>query len=256
MSSDTLPDAMSEDAFLGGRVRLRQPVSGNRAGLDALLLAAAVPARDGERLTDFGAGSGIAGLAVAARCGSLDLLAVDSDPAMVELAASNFALNGANGRAIRADLTASGAEREAAGLAPDAADHVIANPPFLDPAAARLPPEASRAGAFGADPGDLDIWLRAAVGHVRPGGTVTVIHRADALDRLLAAMTGRLGDVAILPVLPRADSPAIRVIAQGVKGSRAPLRLLPPLVLHVDGGNGYTARARAILEDGRALDLR
>ena len=81
MSSDTLPDAMSEDAFLGGRVRLRQPVSGNRAGLDALLLAAAVPARADERLTDFGAGSGIAGLAVAARCGPLDLLAVDSDPA-------------------------------------------------------------------------------------------------------------------------------------------------------------------------------
>src|SRR4051812_20092052 len=70
---------VTEDGFLGGRLRLRQPKSGHRAGHDAILLAAATAARAGDRVVDFGAGVGAAGLAVARRLPDIDLVLVEID---------------------------------------------------------------------------------------------------------------------------------------------------------------------------------
>jgi tRNA1(Val) A37 N6-methylase TrmN6 len=65
---------LTEDAFLGGQLRVRQLKSGHRAGHDAVLLAAATPARPGDRVADLGAGVGVAGLAVARRVAGIDLV--------------------------------------------------------------------------------------------------------------------------------------------------------------------------------------
>ena len=89
----------TEDAFLGGRLRLRQPKSGHRAGHDAMLLAAATPARAGDRVVDFGAGVGAAGLAVARRVTGIALVLVEIDPALAGLARVN-----ADANAIAADV--------------------------------------------------------------------------------------------------------------------------------------------------------
>src|SRR4030095_1814186 len=70
---------LTEDAFLGGQLRLKQLKSGHRAGHDAVLLAAATPARPGDRVADLGAGAGVAGLAVASRVAGIDLVLVEID---------------------------------------------------------------------------------------------------------------------------------------------------------------------------------
>src|SRR5438552_10255159 len=89
----TDPREFTEDAFLGGRLRLRQPRTGHRAGHDAVLLAAATAARVGQRVADFGAGVGAAGLALASRVSGLDLVLVEIDPRLAALARDNAALN-------------------------------------------------------------------------------------------------------------------------------------------------------------------
>lgn len=232
------------DAFLGGLLTLRQPEKGHRAGTDAVLLAACVPLAP-VRAVDVGSGVGAAGLAALARGAGLDMTCVEIDPALVALCDRNISENGlaARARALAVDAL-DAASRRAAGLADGAFDLVLTNPPFLDPAHVRRSPDAARARAHVAD-GGLELWMKAALALLRPGGVFLMIHRADALAEILNAAKGRIGNLRLLPVHAKAGEPAVRLLLYGKKGSRAPLALLPPLVLHEAGG-GFTPQAEAI----------
>ncbi len=231
-------EATSLDAILGGRLRLRQTRDGHRVGLDAILLAAAAGAAVA-RLTDVGAGVGAVGLALLQRWPAATGELVELDAELAALAAENAALNGLAGRAriVVADAL-DPKSRRAAGLADEAADLVVANPPYLAAAAARASPDPRRARAHVA--GEIAAaraeWVVACLALLKPGGRFVMIQRADALPALLPAFAGRLGDLALRPVHPRADAPAIRLLIFGTKGSKAPLRLLPGLTLHEPDG--------------------
>ena len=234
------------DAILGGRLRLRQPARGHRAGTDAVLLAAAVGLAEGV-LCDAGAGVGSVGLAAALTRPALRVTLIERDPLAATLARANAALNGLEDRArvIEADLTKASARR-AAGLEDGFADCLATNPPWLAPTRARVSPDARRAAAHAHEEGGggLEAWMRAAAALTRPGGRLALIHRADHLAEVLRACEGRFGALSVLAVHPRAGEPAHRIIIRGVKGSRAPLRLLPPLILHE--GDGFTPLAEAL----------
>jgi tRNA1(Val) A37 N6-methylase TrmN6 len=227
---------LTEDAFLGGRLRLRQPKSGHRAGHDAMLLAAATAARAGDRVVDFGAGVGAAGLALAARVSGIELVLVEIDEVLAELARGNAALNRIEAKIVAMDL-ASGAEAFAgAGLAPDSADVVLMNPPFNDAKRHRSSPDKSREIAHVADAATLEIWLHAARRILKSGGALTLIWRADGLGEVLAALDRGFGSLAILPVHGNAATTAIRVLVRAVKGGRAPTALYPSLLLNDESG--------------------
>ena len=234
------------DAFLGGLLRLHQPPRGaHRAGTDAVLLARLVEPTTGERVCDVGASAGAVGLARAALTPGLRVTLVERDPELAALARRNAAENALDARVIEADVLASAAERRAAGLAPDAFDLVLTNPPFLDAGRHRSSSDPGRAAAHTLAAGGLDGWLRTCAAILRPGGRIGLIHRADALGACLAALAGRFGGLAIRPVHPRAAEPAIRLLITGRKGSRAALTLHPPLVLHGADG-GFTPEAAAL----------
>jgi len=244
----------SEDAVLGGRLVLRQPLKGHRVGHDAILLAAACSARPGDRLVDLGAGVGAAALAVALRIEDLVVTMVEIDPALVILARENAASNGLaeRARAVQLDVGAMSAAFVDAELAPGGADHVLMNPPFN--AAQNPSPDRGRRLAHAAADDTLGVWLGAAVRLLRPGGTVTLIWRADGLSELLAALAADFGAVTILPVHPKPAVAAIRVLIRAVKASRGPLSLLPGLIL-ADATGRPTAQAETVLREGAALLL-
>lgn len=234
------------DRLLGGRLSLFQPPAGHRAGTDAVLLAAASALAAGDSFVDVGAGVGTAGLAVALRCPGASGLLLEADGAAAELARRNAALNGVGDRVavVEADLFARALHRPTA-LRPEAASLVLTNPPFFDAGAVRPSPNPARAAAHVAGPRGHGDWLAAAAALLAPKGRLVMIHRPDALPALLAACEGRLGGVAIRPVLPRDGADAVRILLAGVKGSRAPLRFAAPLVLHGPDG-AFTAEAEAI----------
>lgn len=237
----------SEDAVLGGRLVLRQPRRGHRFGHDAILLAAAVAARAGERAVEFGAGVGAAGLALARRVDGLDVTLAEIDPALAALAAENTERNGltARVRAVCVDVTA-----PAAALAP--ADHVLMNPPFNT--AQNPSPDPQRRAAHVASDRTLARWLDAAARLLRTGGAVTLIWRADGLADVLAALSARFGAVVVLPIHGKAGGPAIRVLVRAVKDRSAPLTLLSGFAL-ADGDGKPTVAAETVLRDGAALPL-
>ena len=245
---------ITEDAFLGGRLRLRQPRKGHRAGHDAMLLAAAADAQAGERVVEFGAGVGAAAFALAMRVKGIALTLVEIDEMLVALARENAALNGLECRAIVLDVGARAEAFTAAGLAPDSADRVLMNPPFNDAARHQPSPDRSRRAAHEADASTLAIWVHAARRLLKPGGTLTLIGRADGVGDLLAALGRGFGRIAILPVYPSSGAAAIRVLVRAEKGSAAPLALLPGLVLNAETGEP-AARAEAVLRGEEALRL-
>jgi tRNA1(Val) A37 N6-methylase TrmN6 len=246
---------LTTDDALNGRLRLIQPRHGHRFGHDAILLAAATPARPAQRVVEFGAGIGAAGLALIARVPAICLTLIDIDAELVKLAHANAQLNkvGHRVRTATLDVTASARDFSDAGIEPASFDHAMMNPPFNDPARQRRSPQAERARAHSAAATTLTAWCKSARRLLKARGIVTLIWRADGLADVLAALSG-FGGITVLPVYPRADAPAIRVLVRGRMGSRAPLRLLPGLALN-DAHGRPTAAAEAVLRDAAALPL-
>lgn len=236
-----------ENALLGGRVRLRQPAKGYRAGMDAALLAAAAGAEAGDRVIEAGCGAGAVLMQMAARAPGATVTGVERDPAMAALARENAALNGADATVLDGDVAAG---FRALGLEPF--DRAVSNPPFFDDPGSLRTPSPGKHGAWMADDG-LAAWTRFLLKAVREGGRIVVIHRADRLGDLLALLGETAGSFSVRPIHPYTDEPAKRVLVQAIKTGRAPLRLLPPLVLHDRSGGKHTPEAEAILRGEAAL---
>jgi len=234
--------AVTDDSILGGRASLRQPAKGYRAGLDAALLAAACDTGSNGRVIEPGCGVGAVMLAAAVRRPGVRFLGLERDPKAAALAVHNVA---ANGLADRVEVVVGEIGRR--GPAPGAPfDAALCNPPFFDDPGQLWGPHPAKAGAWMADDG-LAAWVRFLTRSVREGGTVTLIHRADRLADLLALLAPKAGGVQVRPIHPFPEAPAGRVLVRAVKTGKAPLRLLPALVLHERGGAKHTPEAEAIL---------
>jgi tRNA1(Val) A37 N6-methylase TrmN6 len=244
----------TEDAFLGGQLRLRQPKSGHRAGHDAMLLAAATPARSGDRVVDFGAGVGAAGFALARRVAGVELVLVEIDEALAGFARANASANAIAAYVIVLDVTSTADAFAAFGLSPDSADVVLMNPPFNDPARHRASPDKGREVAHVATATTLESWIHAGRRILKSGGVLSLIWRADGLAEVLATLNRGFGSLKILPVHGDAASPAIRVLIRAIKGGKAPMQLHAALMLNDESGRP-NEQVREILAGNGVLSL-
>ncbi len=245
----------SEDAVLGGRLRLRQPLSGHRVGHDAILLAAATGACAGEHAVDLGAGVGAAGLALAARVAGLKVTLAELDPALSTLAAGNARLNRLDDRVDVLTLDVEDTQALAAsGLKAGGIDRVMMNPPFHDATRQNLSPDPRRRLAHAAAPGLLPRWMASAAWLLKPQGVLTLIWRAGGLADVQSALAGEFGSIAVLPVYPRPDAPAIRVLVRAVKSASGAMVTFPGLVLNDRLGKS-SAAAEAVLRGAGTLAI-
>jgi tRNA1(Val) A37 N6-methylase TrmN6 len=245
-----MPSETTDDAVLGGRLRLLQPKRGHRVGHDAILLSAVTAAKGGEHIVEFGAGIGAAGLALAQREAGVTVTLIEIDPELARLAAENAARNGLSGR-VRV-ITADVNELDVQTLS--RADRVLMNPPFNDPRRHNVSPDAKRRAAHIADPTLLRRWIAKTAALLRDGGVLTLIWRADDLESVLEALQPAFGNVSMLSVYPREDAVRIRVLVRAVKGAHWSRNDCAGLVLN-DGAGKPTQAAEAILRKGALLDL-
>lgn len=241
------PIKIEQAPWLGGRVQLRQPVRGYRAALDAALLAAFTPAACDQSVLEIGTGAGAVLTAIGHRCPGRTLFGLERDAQMADLARQNLALNGLSGTIVTADIAdgfrSTGLER---------ADWVIANPPYFDDPADLRAPDAAKRGAWMADDG-LEGWITFMLAAARDRGGLALVHRADRLADILQLLGTKAGSFVILPVQPFADAPAKRVLVRARRSGKAPLRLLPALILHDRQTGHHTPEAEAILRGEQDL---
>jgi len=236
---------------LDKKVRLLQPAKGFRTSLDSVMLAAACQAGPGDRVLDMGCGVGGAAFCLLYRVKGCFITGIDNQQEYIDLANKNIPLNNETERCefgcrdIRT-FTVSGPKQRF--------DHVICNPPYLDSGQHTRSPDAGRAAALGHDDADMSVkdWIDAGFNLLKPGGSLTLIHRADALDRILQALGRRFGAVEVIPLWPHAGEAAKRIIVRARKDRKTPAVVHPGLVLH-DAKGKYTAKADRILRGAKAI---
>lgn len=248
----TVLDDLTDDALLGGRLRFQQPARGYRVAIDPVLLAAAVPASSGARVLDVGAGTGAASLCLAARAPECQIVGLELQRELCRIASHNVTQNGLE---PQVQMVAGDLGRPPPRLTGASFDHVMTNPPHLAARAATAAPNRERALAHVEGNIDLANWFAGCVRMLKPGGMLTLIHRAERSAEILAALSGKVGDLILFPLWTGAESrPAKRLIIQARKGTQGPLRLMRGLILHERDGE-YTRAAEAILRHGKGLDL-
>lgn len=233
---------------LDKKVRLIQPEKGFRTSLDSVFLAAGCPASPGDRVLDMGSGVGGAAFCLLWRVAGVHVTGVEIQQSHAEMARANIILNGCEGRA---DFVASDI---AAYRSVTPFDHVICNPPYLEAGTYTPSPSEERALALGHDGRETTLkdWIDAGFNNLKSGGSLTIIHRADMSDKIIAGLGKRFGAVEIIPLYPRIGQEAKRVIVRALKDRKTPARLHAGLILHEEDGS-YTSAADAILRDGAAI---
>ena len=245
----TTSHSQTKDYLLGGRVEIAQPDEGYRVSIDAVFLAAAVAPKAGARVLDVGCGDGGATLCLAWRASETRIDGLDLRPDAIDRFSDSVERNGWSDRVH-------GFVHDIAEGPPDrfdtACDWVISNPPYLP---AERMDHRDRGGAL--NPGTtetmpLSQWIAFMAGCLKDGGNFAVVHRADRITDLLAALSLHAGDIKVFPLWPRTGVSAKRVIVTARKGARGPAEILGGLVLHDDDG-GFTRAAQEVLNEGQAL---
>ena len=263
----------TDDAFLDGAVQILQPKSGYRAGLDAVLLAAFAQAlcrSAGSTATEFeagkdeppikvldvGSGVGTVGLCLASQVRKLSVVLLERDPALANLARENIKRNNfsKSARAVVGEVGCSNDELSAMNLVPNSQDIVAANPPYYPAGSGTPSVSETKARSHMLHKSQLDDWCRFMARMAKPGGWLVMVHKAEALREVLANFAVRAGNLKVLPIHPRKNEPANRIITAGKNGSRGALTLLPGFILHMCD-NDFTPEAEAILRRGQALEI-
>jgi tRNA1(Val) A37 N6-methylase TrmN6 len=252
-----VPASLTDDAFLGGKLNILQPEKGYRAGIDAVFLGAAIPVKEGETVFEPGIGVGVASLCMLTRCPNIHVTGMEVTARYAMMCEENAKRNGfgAQIRVIHADLKEALRKDVASMPQHGSFAHAFANPPFYDEGTVTPSPTLVKASAHAFSAKELALWIKVMYTMVSLRGTVTLVHRADKLSEILSLMDEKFGDIRVAPLYARAGTAASRVIVQGIRGSKAPMQLLPGLVLHGEG-HGFTPDAEAVLREGAAWRLR
>jgi tRNA1(Val) A37 N6-methylase TrmN6 len=255
--ANATPHSLTEDAFLGGKLRVLQPEKGYRAGIDAVFLGASIPVQSGDAVFEAGIGTGVAALCILARQPAVHVTGIEITARYAMMCEENSKRNGfgQNVRVIHADIKEALRKDLASMPQHGSFAHAFANPPYYEDGKATPSPTLLKAQAHSFGPEDLELWIRVMTAMVSLRGTVTMINRPETLGRILNAMDDKLGDIRVAPLYAREGTAASRIVVQGVRGSKAPMQILPGLVLH-GAGNDFTADADAVLREGMAWRLR
>jgi tRNA1(Val) A37 N6-methylase TrmN6 len=236
--------AETRDKILGGTLTVVQPRAGYRFAVDAILLGRFARPRSRDRVLELGAGCGVVSIMLAALHHPREVVALELQPDLAEMAARNARLNDLGMvRTICADLRTQRIE----GLEPATFDLVVANPPYRAVRSGRESPNHSRRVARGERGATLAEFVAVAARYASHGAKATFVFTAGRSAELIATLSARaLEPKRIRFVHPRIGMPASTILVEARKGGGVEVEVEPPLALYSRAGV-YTDEARELL---------
>jgi tRNA1(Val) A37 N6-methylase TrmN6 len=234
------------DSILGGALTLVQPRNGYRFSIDSILLGRFVHARPRDRVLELGAGCGVISVMIAALWRPREIVAIEIQPDLADMATRNATLNGLDAlRVINVDLRA----RRIDGLAPASCDLVVANPPYRALRSGRASPNPERRIARDESAATMADFVAAAKRFAANGAKVAFVFDASRSAELLRCMAAHtLEPKRIRFVHPRADAPATTILVEARKGGGIEATIEPPLMLY-DRPGTYSDEARELMQN-------
>ena len=246
---------LTQDNFLGGKIKVWQPLLGYRASIDSVFLAAALHPKRNDSILELGCGVGTVFCCLLSRLPVKTFVGVEVQYAYAELARKNALQNNFLVEIIESDIS-----KLPAALSQRLFDHVVFNPPFFKREASLELTEVSKNIALRESRVTLSEWIDIALRRCTDGGKITFIHEAGRLADIMSCLRGRAGEIRILPIMSKPKIKAKRILVVAKKGSKGAVSLLPPIIVHslIDKSSnqwGYTDLAVDILKNGRSLNL-
>ncbi len=241
---------MDKIHLLDQKVSLYQPAEGFKTTQDAVLLAAACPAKKQERILDLGCGVGGALFCLLWREPELMITGLDNEQAYLDVAGANASENERNVSFENAD-----AAHFRVTDPKERFDHVICNPPYFNTDNHTPSPVdiKAKARSYNGSGNDLELWIKSALINLKPNGSLTMINQANKLDLILQIFGRRFGATEIIPIYSKPNEPAKRVIIRSYKDRNSPCKLLPPILMY-DSDKRPTKTSDHLLRDGLSFD--
>lgn len=217
-----------------GGLQILQKRRGFRFGTDAVLLADFTAARPGERIADFGTGTGILPLLIAARSERTRFEALEIQEDIAEMAQRSVRLNGLE---ERINVRCADVRDASAILGNESVDRVVCNPPYTRQQGGMESPIATRAISRHEQVCTLEEMIVSAARVIRNGGRLDVVFPAARMLEMMDAMRR----VHLEPKRLRlvcghaADAPKLALI-EAIKNARPMLHVEPMLILYEPGG--------------------
>lgn len=239
----------TQDYLLNKQVKIFQPSDGYRASTDAIMVSSLVDKiKKGDKILDVGSGTGAISLCLASRFKEQipQIIGLELQPELTEL--SNMSAS-ANEFSDILHYYNCNIKDKLDFIKPSTFQHIISNPPYSEH---DMPsPNLSKAQAHNHSDFNLEEWLKFMIKMLAPQGMFYMINRAEAVDEILYAIHGKLGNIKIIPLFTKESSKAKRVMITAKKGVKTPTEILPPFIVHTE--NGYTQKAFNILRLGKSF---
>ncbi len=234
---------LTEDTILNGKISILQPKTGYRVAIDPIILANFIDIKPEESILDVGCGVGTISLILKKKNITSEINAIDVDSDICEICKQNSLKNNLNINVINSNIEDAHLQSPLKGKL---FDHVVTNPPFFNPKSSRMGYN-KRLANF--ETIELNDWISHCLKFLKNKGSFSIIHSGHRLEEVLYALKNKAAAIEIIPIFPKENSDAIRVILKCIKGSKKFTKISPPIILHESDGR-YTKVAGKILNGG------
>lgn len=221
------------DDLFRGKLRILQKRSGYRLAMDPVLLAHFASPLKGGRVIDLGTGSGVIPLILASRGEAGEVIGLEVQPDLVDMARRSVEINGLQERVriLQGDYSRSEQIFPAQSF-----EHVVCNPPYHAKGTGRPSPRADRAHARHEISGSLEDVVQAARHLLGSKGRLWLCYSPVRLAQLFIVTRHRgLEPKRLRMIHGRREMPARLLLLEAVRGGRQGLEVLPPLIMYKHG---------------------
>ncbi len=229
---------LTNDTLFDGRLSIKQAKSGYRFSMDAVALASHAAIKSGDRVLDVGTGCGIIALMLAYLHPDITVYGVEIQKSLADIAVLNV---NENSMADRITIFHQDIKTITPSMTSGPVDVVICNPPHTPKSSGRINPDNHLAIARHEIAITLDDLIETGKRMLTHAGRFIMVYPAKRMVETLSRMhAAQIEPKKITMIHTKPDTPAKRILLEGLKNGLPGIVIAPPLIIHNKDGNRGT----------------